>query len=101
MIISSLFLTTLAAASAVFAVPASNDNREARDTSRWSVKDSQSLPRAIPQVYDTGRSALKNARRETNAERMARGLPPLKPRKLFDSGTKAAAALKPRTSATP
>ncbi|KIO32926.1 hypothetical protein M407DRAFT_18089 [Tulasnella calospora MUT 4182] len=101
MILSSLFLTTLAAASAVFAVPASNNNRGARDVSRWSIKDSQVVPRAVPQIIDTGRSELKNARRETNAERMARGLPPMKPRKLFESGTKAAAALKPRTSATP
>ncbi|KAG8896381.1 hypothetical protein FRC00_006043, partial [Tulasnella sp. 408] len=101
MILSSLLLTTLAAASAVFAAPAPNNNRDARDISRWSLKNSQSLPRLAPQIIDTGLSELKNARRETNAQRIARGLPPLKPRKLFDSGTKAAAALKPRVSITP
>lgn len=101
MILSSLLLTTLAAASAAFAVPPPNNDRDVRDVSRWSLKDSQSVPRFAPQIIDTGLSELKNARRETNAQRIARGLPPLKPRKLFDSGTKAAAALKPRASITP
>ncbi|KAG8894366.1 hypothetical protein FRC01_013012, partial [Tulasnella sp. 417] len=78
MIGSSLLLTTLAAASFVLAVPTANDNDE-RAISRWSLTDSQSLP----QILDTGRSQYKNKKRETNAERLARGLPPLKPRKLF------------------
>ncbi|KAG8953816.1 hypothetical protein FRC04_001446 [Tulasnella sp. 424] len=100
MIVSWLFLTALAAASLVFAAPASRDN-ELQGVSRWTLEDSQSVPRAVPQIFDTGRSELKSSKRETNAERLARGLPPLKPRKLFGSGTKVDAALKPRTSIVP
>ncbi|KAG8953546.1 hypothetical protein FRC00_006285, partial [Tulasnella sp. 408] len=96
MIVASLLLTTLAAASLVFAAPSTTD-KDARAISRWSVKDSQYLP----QIIDTGRSEYKKGKRETNAERMARGLPPMKPRKLFGDGTKVAAALQPRTSIAP
>ncbi|KAG8942976.1 hypothetical protein FRC00_011462, partial [Tulasnella sp. 408] len=117
MIVPSLLLTTLAATSLVFAAPSTTD-KDARAISRWSVKDSQYLP----QIIDTGRSEYKKGKRETNAERMARGLPPMKPRKLFGKdprhvlelpipltslktlvgdGTKVAAALQPRTSIAP
>lgn len=115
MIVSSLLITTLTAASLVLAAPATSDN-DAGAISHWSLKDSQS----VPQILDAGRSKYKNKKRETNAERMARGLPPLKPRKLFGQeprhvlpipltpletlvgdGTKVAAALQPRTSIAP
>ncbi|KAG8953814.1 hypothetical protein FRC04_001444 [Tulasnella sp. 424] len=104
MIVSSLLLTTLAAVSAVLAAPATSNadyQKEARGVSRWSIRDNQSVPRAVPQIFDTGRSGLKNGKRQTNAQRMARGLPPLKPRKLYGNGSSAAGALQPRASPTP